>query len=272
MDQENQRAFRAEFFGTFVLVAFGLASVAQATLGGAAFASPLAINLAWGLAVMLGVALTASISGAHLNPAVTIALAVHRRFPWSKVPYYILAQVAGAFFAAEAVYLTYFEALQAYDLGVRAVTGARATAGIFATYPASYLSTFPGGFWDQVVGTALLFIGILAFTDPRNSDWAKKSVPLLVGALVALIGMTFALNAGYAINPARDFGPRLFTFLSGWGVEVFSAGNTWWWVPVVAPICGAVLGGSLYDYFLPGSAPSPRRLLPRQLALEDVRS
>src|SRR5262245_57227651 len=249
MDRGLVRELLAEFLGTFLLIVFGAAVVAQFVLSRHDAGSWLAINLAWGLAVMFGVYASAGVSGAHLNPAVTIALAVHRGFPWRKVIPYSVVQVVGAFVASAVVYVTYREALHAFDGGVRQVVGPAATAGIWATYPRPYLSTV-GGLIDQIVGTALLVAGIFAVTDRRNAAPAATAVPPLVGALVVLIGATFGYNAGYAINPARDFGPRLFTALAGWGGEVFRAGNGWWWVPIVAPCVGGVIGGWVYDLFV----------------------
>ena len=156
----------------------------------------------------------------------------------------------GAFVASAVVFLTYHEAINAFDGGVRQVLGAQGTAGIWATYPQPFLSTFPGGFIDQVVGTALLVAGIFGITDSRNSPAPAGLAPVVVGLLVVLIGATFGFNAGYAINPARDFGPRLFTFVAGWGGEVFTAGNSWWWVPITAPCVGGVIGGWAYDAFV----------------------
>src|SRR6185436_19714990 len=225
----------AEFFGTFILIAFGVGVVAQTVLSKNANGSFLAINIGWGLAVMLGIYASAGVSGAHLNPAVTVALAVHRAFPWSKVVPYAIAQIAGAFAASALVFATYREALSAFDGGVRAVEGATATAGIFA---------------DQVVGTMLLMAGVLAVTDQKNVGAPAWFTGPLVGMLVIAIGVAFGFNAGYAINPARDFGPRLFTFVAGWGSGVFTAGGGWWWVPIVAPIVGAILGAWLYDAFV----------------------
>jgi MIP family channel proteins len=240
----------AEFLGTFVLIVFGIGVVAQVVLSKQTAGSYLSINLAWGLAVTMGCYVSAGVTGAHLNPAVTLALAVHRRFAWNKVPVYAFAQLAGAFVASVVVYLTYREALAAFDGGVRQVAGPQGTAGIWATYPQAFLSVFPGGFVDQVVGTALLVGVIFGITDSRNSPAPAGLAPIVVGLLVVLIGATFGFNSGYAINPARDFGPRLFTFVGGWGAEVFRAGNGWWWVPVVAPCIGAVLGGWVYDAFV----------------------
>ncbi len=244
---DDWRELLAEFLGTFILITIGVGVVAQFVLSGTAASSQLAINIVWGLAVTMGCYVSGGVSGAHMNPAVTIALAVHRGFPWRKVGPYIVAQVVGAFAASAVVYVTYREALQAFDGGIRQVAGAQGTAGIWATYPQPFLSTFPGGFIDQVVGTAILMLVIFALTDNRNAPPAAGMGPVLVGLLVVAIGASFGFNAGYAINPARDFGPRLFTAVAGWGGEVFRAGHAWWWVPVVAPPIGAILGGWLYD-------------------------
>ena len=241
------REAAAEFLGTFVLIVFGSAVVAQVVLSGQSHGGYLSINIAWGLAVMMGVYVAGGVSGAHLNPAVTLAVAVHRDFAWSKVVPYIAAQIAGAFAASAVTFLTYRAAFDRFDGGIRQVTGEHGTAGIFATYPQAFLRTFPDGLIDQVVGTALLIALIFALTDQRNLAPEGRMVPVHFGLLVVLIGMTFGFNAGYAINPARDLGPRLFTLVAGWGSEVFRAGNHWWWVPIVGPLVGGVLGGAVYD-------------------------
>jgi len=250
MSRSLLREALAEFLGTFVLILFGVGVVAQVVLSKQTAGTYLSINIAWGLAVTMGCYVSAGVTGAHLNPAVTLALAVHRRFAWHKVPVYAIAQLAGAFVASIVVYVTYREALAAFDGGVRQVAGPQGTAGIWATYPQTFLSVFPGGFVDQIVGTALLVGVIFGITDSRNSPAPAGLAPIAVGLLVVLIGASFGFNSGYAINPARDFGPRLFTFVAGWGAEVFRAGNGWWWVPVVAPCIGAVLGGWIYDAFV----------------------
>jgi MIP family channel proteins len=244
------REAAAEFLGTFVLIVFGIGVVAQVVLGGGSNGQYLSINIGWGLAVTMGVYVAAGVSGAHLNPAVTLALALRRGFAWHKVVPYVAAQCAGAFVASLVVYLTYREALDHFDGGLRQVTGNLATAGIFATYPQPFLSVFPGGFIDQIVGTALLVGVIFALTDQRNAAPPARVAPLVVGLLVLLIGATFGYNSGYAINPARDFGPRLFTAVAGWGSEVFRAGNGWWWVPIVAPLIGGAMGAYVYDLLI----------------------
>lgn len=247
--KQLKRELLAEFLGTFVLIVFGVASNAQAVLKGNGTVDLLSVNIAWGLAVTMGVYIAGGISGAHLNPAVTIALATCKRFPWKKTLPYILVQFLGALVASFVVYLVYREGIDAYDGGIRQVIGAKATAGIWATYPQHFLS-IAGGCLDQIVGTFLLVLVIFGLSDQKNTAPDSKLAPLLVGATVVLIGMTFGFNAGYAINPARDLAPRLFTYFFGWGSEVFTAAHAFWWVPVVSPIFGAVLGALSYDFLI----------------------
>ena len=250
MNRQNlKRELLAEFLGTFVLIAFGAGVVAQVVLSDEKNGSYISINLAWGMAVTLGIYVAGGVTGAHLNPAVTVALAARRGFPWKHVVPYSIAQTLGAFVASLVVFITYRQAFDAFDGGTRIVTGAKATAGIFATYPQPFLSTI-GGLTDQIVGTALLMLVIVAIGDARNLSPTGNVAPILVGMLVMVIGMSFGFNAGYAINPARDLGPRLFTAVAGWGTEVFRAGNYWFWVPIVGPFLGGILGVWLYDVFV----------------------
>jgi len=252
------RELLAEFLGTFILIVFGTAVVAQVVLSNEKNGQYLSINIGWGLGVTMGMFIAGGVTGAHLNPAVTLALAVQNKLPWGKVLPYCLAQVAGAFAAAAVTFFVYIEALEFYNLAhhSEAAMGGLATAGIFATYPSPHLSTH-GGLIDQIVGTALLIACISGITDARNFGVPKYLAPLYVGALVVLIGMTFGFNAGYAINPARDFGPRLFTYFAGWGKTVFIAGNHWWWVPIVGPLAGGVLGAFIYEFLIGSRLPRP---------------
>jgi len=249
MSRGIARELLAEFLGTFVLIAFGVGVVAQTVLSKQSAGSMLSINIAWGIGVMMGCYVSAGITGAHLNPAVTVGLAVHRRFPWTKVLPYAVAQTAGAFVASAVVYAAYSDTLTAFDGGARQVIGNLGTAGIWATYPQPFLSTL-GGFINELVGTALLVGVILGITDTRNSPAPAGLTPVVVGLLVVGIGASFGFNSGYAINPARDFGPRLFTAVAGWGSGVFTAANNWWWVPIVAPTLGGIFGGFAYDFFV----------------------
>jgi MIP family channel proteins len=251
------RELAAEFLGTFILIVFGAGVVAQVILSGGAAGNILSIHIAWGLGVTMAIYVAGGISGAHLNPAVTLALAIHRKFSWRKVLPYSFAQLLGAFAAAAFVFLVYHDAFNAFDSGVRQIAGPHGTAGIFATYPQPYLSTF-GGFIDQVAGTALLVLLVFALIDDRNIAPPSYLLPVLVGLVVVVIGQAFGFNAGYAINPARDLGPRLFTAMAGWGTEVFRAGHHWWWVPIVGPLLGGILGGYIYDLLITRLRPGTR--------------
>jgi glycerol uptake facilitator protein len=187
----------------------------------------------------------ARISGAHLNPAVTVALAVFRGFSWSKVLPYSIAQTLGAFVAALIVRWNYTEVLAAFDPGHTIKS-----QFIFSTLPGN--GALPVGTWgafrDQIIGTAILMFLIVAVTDLRSSAPAANLAPLIIGFIVVAIGMAFGTDAGYAINPARDFGPRLASFFTGYGGAWRDQyGNFYFWVPIIAPLIGGVLGAGLYD-------------------------
>ena len=177
----------------------------------------LSINIGWAVGVTLGVYVAGGVRGAHLDPAVTLALAVRRRFPWDKLVPYCLAQLTGAFVASAIVYGTYYDALQAFDGGMRQVVWRDGTAGIWATYPQPFLTPVIGGLVDQIVGTALLLLRICALSDSRNLAPAPYVTPILVGATVLVIGIAFGFNAGYAINPAARFGPAVVHVRGGLG-------------------------------------------------------
>ena len=236
----------AEFFGTFILISFGCGVVAMVVLLDKG--TFLSINFGWGLAVTMGIYVAGKISGAHLNPAVTIALAAFRGFPWSKVLPYTMAQIAGAFVAAALVYANYQPAF------LKADPGLEKTAGVFTTFPAFPQSLTPG-FIDQVIGTALLLAMILAITDERNQP-AGNLTPILIGLVVVAVGMCFGGMHGYAINPARDFGPRLFTVAAGFRNNGLTDGSGVWLVPIAGPILGGLASAAAYDLMI-------RRFLPR---------
>lgn len=239
----------AEVLGTFTFMVFGLGSVAQVQLGDGDHGDVLSINLAFGFGVTMGIHVAGGISGAHLNTSVSLTMCILGKLAWRKLPVYALAQFIGSFLAAGIVYAMYYDALYDYCGGNFTVTGPKATAGIFATYPAPYL-TVAGGFVDQVVGTAMLLLCIIAIGDQNNNAAVKGTHSILVGCLVLLIGLAMGLNSGYAINPARDLPPRIFTAIAGWGLEVFRAGNNWWWIPLVAPMLGSIAGAFIYKLFV----------------------
>jgi glycerol uptake facilitator protein len=236
----------AEFLGTFVLIAFGTGVVAMVVLFPAKNPGELIhggytnITLGWGLAVTMGIYVAGKISGAHLNPAVTLALAVFRGFPWKKVLPYSIAQTAGAFVAAALVYWNYLPAFRQMDPQLER------TAGVFTTFPA-FPAVMQAGFLDQVIGTALLLLLILAITDEFNAPPGANLAPLMIGLVVVAIGMSFGGMHGYPINPARDLGPRLFITLAGFRNNGLTDGAKIWWVPVVAPLVGGLVGAAVYD-------------------------
>ncbi len=247
----------AEFFGTFILILFGVGVVAQVVAGG--IGDHDSITWAWGFGVMLGIFTAGKISGAHLNPAVTIALAAYQGFAWKKVLPYSLAQTAGAFLAALIVRWNYTDVIAAVDPGHTI-----ATQGIFSTLPGN--GTLPvgqgGALRDQIIGTAILVFLVFAITDSRNAPPLANLTPLFVGLLVVAIGMAWGTLDGYAINPARDFGPRLASFFTGYGTAMRDQnGDLFFWVPIVGPIIGGLVGGALYKYglqvFLPKAETTP---------------
>ncbi|NEA24490.1 MIP/aquaporin family protein [Actinomadura bangladeshensis] len=234
----------AEFAGTMILILFGVGVVAQVVAGGPGLGGHDSIAWAWGLGVTLGVYVAARISGAHLNPAVTVALAAFKEFAWRKAAPYIAAQTAGAFVAALIVRWNYSEVLAKVDPGHTIKT-----QGVFSTLPGN--GTLPVGTWgafrDQVIGTAILLFVIKALTDVRNAPPLANLAPFMIGLLVVAIGMAFGTDAGYAINPARDFGPRLASFLTGYGGAWRDQhGEFYYWVPIIGPLIGGVLGVGLY--------------------------
>ncbi len=237
----------AEFLGTFVLILFGTGVVAMVVLfpsvnaGETIHGGFTNITLGWGLAVTMGIYVAGKVSGAHLNPAVTLALAVFRGFPWRKVLPYSLAQTAGAFAAAALAFANYRPAFLQVDPQLDH------TAGVFTTFPA-FPATLQAGFLDQLIGTALLILLIFAITDEFNLPPGANMAPLMIGLVVVAIGMSFGGMHGYAINPARDFGPRLFTVVAGFHNNGLTDGARVWWVPVVAPLLGGLIGAAVYDF------------------------
>jgi glycerol uptake facilitator protein len=266
----------AEFFGTFVLICFGDGVVAMAVAalpGSGRTAGPtvifssagdwLIITFGWAFAVCMAVYVAGGVSGAHINPAVTVALAVRRKFPLGKVGPYIVAQVVGAFVAAALVYLVYHQAIYAFNLAAhtpKSSGSAWVTESIFNTFPAKY---FGGGTWgpliDEIVGTMFLLIFVVAITDNRNLLPGSNLPPLIIGFAVFAVGTSFGANSGYAINPARDFGPRLFAYIAGWGKAALPGTvhlpggpdySNYFWIPIVGPLIGGIIGVVLYDLFI----------------------
>ena len=272
--------YLSEFLGTMVLILFGdgvvamaVAALNQSGRGTKIFDASgdwLLIGFGWFFAVTLAVYVAGGVSGAHINPAVTVALAVRRGFPWPKVPGYIVAQVLGAFVGAVIVYFVYKAAIDSYETANRITRGqpnSLPTYSIFATFPAPYFHDVWVPLIDQIVGTALLLGVLLAIVDELGTPVRANLAPLIVGLLVGGIGLSFGANAGYAINPARDFGPRLFADIAGYGKVALPGDygniNSYFWIPIIGPFVGALIGAFIYDlcihntYLALGKKPSP---------------
>ncbi|XP_055952599.1 aquaporin-9-like isoform X1 [Argiope bruennichi] len=238
------REFLAEFLGTFILIIFGDAAFAQAVLEERKVADDVfAVTWAWGVAVMLGVATCANVSGGHINPAVTVAFATLGKFPWKKVGHYLLAQHLGAFVASAVLFVTYKDALDWFDPN-RTITGPTATAYIWATYPKPHVSIL-NCLLDQVVGTGLLMFTALACIDTKNLNMPKWTHPFILGFMISALAMCFGANCMAPLNPARDFATRCFTAVAGYGSEVFTY-RDYWWIGLFGPHIGAIVGGWIY--------------------------
>jgi glycerol uptake facilitator len=259
----------SEALGTAIIILFGTGSVAMAVAalnqsgrGKVPFEASgdwLLIAWGWGFGVAFAVWVAGGVSGAHLNPAVTLAQALRRGFPWSKVPSYWAAQVFGAFVGAAIVYLNYHDAISSFEHANKITRGAKdsiPTYSIFATFPASYYSSAIGPLIDQIIGTGLLVMLIFAVIDEFNAPVKSNLAPLAVGFIVVAIGISFGANAGYAINPARDLGPRILALLAGWkSVAIpgdYGNVNFFMWVPILGPLIGGALGAYVYDLAIRG--------------------
>ncbi len=239
----------SEFLGLGVVIFFGVSCLCASVLAGANF-SLWEICIVWGVAFALGIYLSAGVSGAHLNPAVTIALWRYANFDGHKVMPYIAAQTAGAFAGAALAYLIYHNLFDAFEVAngmTRGSVDSLSLAGLFSTYPHVEISLLQAGVVEFVI-TAVLMLLIMALTDDGNGLPRGPLAPLLIGLLVAVIGAATAPLTGFALNPARDFGPKLFSAMSGWGEIAFTGGTAipYFIVPIVAPILGACAGASLY--------------------------
>ncbi|CED59684.1 Glycerol uptake facilitator protein [Moritella viscosa] len=248
----------AEFIGTGLLIFFGVGCVAALVLTGASFGQ-WEISIIWGMGVAVAIYCTAGVSGAHINPAVTIALAAFHGFDKSKVLPYIFAQLSGAFCSAALVYGLYNNLFTDYEIAngfLRNSEAALSTAGIFSTYPHPSL-TFIGAFAVEFVITAVLMFAILALGDEHNGEPRGAMNPVLIGVLIAVIGGSLGPLTGFAMNPARDFGPKLFAYFAGWDYALTGAKDIpYFIVPILGPIVGACFGGWLYPKVIGQYLPS----------------
>lgn len=237
----------AELVGTLILILLGDGVVANVVLNKTKGHNSgwIVITAGWAFAVAIAVYCTVAISGAHLNPAVTLGLAVIGKFDWALVPAYLASQVAGAFLGAVLVWLSYLP-----HWGETKDAGAK--LAVFATGPA--IRHTLGNLITEIIGTALLVLGVLAILSPKNlvpgSGFDTGFGPALVGLLVWAIGLSLGGPTGYAINPARDLGPRLAHMI----LPIAGKGSSDWgyaWIPIVGPLVGGVIGALAYQALWP---------------------
>jgi glycerol uptake facilitator protein len=250
-----------EVFGTFILILLGDGVVANVGLAPRLNAGAYnwnTITIGWAFAVVVAVYVSAGVSGAHINPAVTLALAVKRGFPWGKVLPYMVAQVFGAFLGAAGVYLVYRDGLVAAGMPNVWCTGPgsafeAACWGNGAVAAVSIPYSLMTCIIAEIVGTAVLLWGVLASGDARNTGLMHNLGPFLVGGTVLAVGLSLGGPSGYAINPARDFGPRLFGALVG-TTGLFD-GIYWLAAPIIATLIGGIIGVFTYDWFVSRGLP-----------------
>ncbi|KAJ7701742.1 aquaporin-like protein [Mycena rosella] len=248
------REAAAEFTGVMILIIFGTGVVCQVVLSSITAVAPsqkgsyISISFGWAVGTALGVWVSAGISGGHINPAVTLALATWRGFPWKKVPVYIFAQVMGGLVGAALVYANYIHAIDLFEGGrhIRTLN----TASLFSTYALGYMTNV-SCFFSEFLATAVLLIVVLATTDSHNSPPPPGLLPLVLFILILGMGTSLGMETGYAVNPARDLGPRLLTSMVGYGSQVYTFRSQYWlWCPVIATILGGQAGTLFYDIFL----------------------
>ena len=238
----------SEAVAMFIIIAFGDSVAAMYSLYDP---SPYqndywGVCIAWGLAVAIAIYTTGSISGCHANPAITLALALYRKFSWRKVLPYCLAQTIGALLGACIVYLLFVPIIDRFNLTNHLT---RAT-GITVLH----------AFGDETVLTAFLVFGIFAITEQYNEMAPGANFgALIIGFLVALIGASMGYLEAWAINPARDLGPRLFCFFTGWGNSAFPSPLSYWWVPILGPLLGGAVGGAAYQLLIHPFLPARKR-------------
>ncbi len=266
----------SEYLGTLILVFFGVGAVNAAVLTGAQ-TGLWQVAVVWGVGIALAIYTTGAVSGCHINPAITVAMAAWRGFPKAKIAPYIMAQLAGAFSGSLILYGLFHGVIPAFEAShniMRGQAGSQLSAMVFGEYfpnPAIF-GTTPEAFaqvshltamFAEAVGTAFLACFVFSLTEPRNSEAPRFMAPLFIGLTVSIIISIVAPLTQAGLNPARDFGPRLVAFLFGWGeIAIPGPRSGFFTVYILSPVIGAVFGAGVYQMMV-------RRYLP-QVAGVDV--
>ena len=217
------------------------------------------VCITWGLAVTIAIYSTASVSGCHANPAVTLALACFRQFSWRKVVPYCVAQVLGGLVGAALVYALFSPVIDAFNAGHHLTRATGGAAQVFFTHPGIAVTPLHA-LSDEILLTGFLVFGIFAITEQYNEQApGANSGALIIGFLIAAIGASTGYLEAWAINPARDLGPRLFCFFTGWGASAFPSPGNYWWIPLAGPLVGGVLGGAAYQVLIHQFLPARNR-------------
>jgi glycerol uptake facilitator protein len=263
MKRQDFGEYLAEALAVFIIISFGDSVAAMYTLYTPSpyLNSYWGVCIAWGLAVTMAIYATGSISGTHANPAVTLALALYRKFSWRKVVPYFVAQVVGGVLGAALVYTLYVPVIDHFNQAAQLTRAAGGGAGVFFTHPGLAITPMHA-FYNEIILTAFLIFGIFAITEQFNEMAPQaNSGALMIGLLVALIGASMGYLEAWAINPARDLGPRLFCYLAGWGPSAFPSPQNYWWVPLAGPLLGGCVGGAAYQYMVRPFLPAHLRML-----------
>ncbi|OJJ99114.1 hypothetical protein ASPACDRAFT_60930 [Aspergillus aculeatus ATCC 16872] len=254
----------AEWLGTSVAITLGLCAGLSHYTSQEQAGTYVSQCAAWGFAFMIGIYMAGGVSGAHLNPAITISLSVWRGFPARKCTLYVLAQVLGAITAGGIAYAIYHDAI--VDLSVKSqLPQAQTTASeAMLTGPKSFV-TPATAFFDEFLGSAILVGIILALGDDANAPPGAGMQAFIIGIVIAVLLLALGYNTGGCFNAPRDFGPRLTVLMAGWGGQVFTENNVWWvWGPWVADIFGGLFGAMVYDLAIFTGGESPINYPPRR--------
>jgi len=244
----DKRTYIAEFAGTMLFVLFGNGIIAQAMLYENKSNPYAFINIGYALGLTCALMVSSSISGGHLNPAITISNAIFGKFEWSRVPGYILAQNFGAFIGSALVYMVYWPAINFVYERSHGIADKVITAGIFATYPSTSSPNY-NSFIIETFMSALFMFCTKGMTDSRY-NFSSHVKSLGIGLSLGVISLSLGSLTQFSLNPARDFAPRIFTLLAGWGTETFTSNGYYFWIPIVGPTVGICLGHAIYDQLM----------------------